>query len=68
MPVGRGLTYGKKVGSIDILISYGPPVYLDDLRKLPAGKETSQKVVDRIIEGIEKMRPKGEYIDQTHKL
>jgi 1-acyl-sn-glycerol-3-phosphate acyltransferase len=70
MPIGRRpqLGYGLGFRYIDILIRYGKPVPLDDLRKLPACKETSQKVVDRIIEHIESLRNTRGYIDQTHKL
>ncbi|MCY3414365.1 MAG: 1-acyl-sn-glycerol-3-phosphate acyltransferase [Candidatus Heimdallarchaeota archaeon] len=68
MPVGRGVTYGKKIRSLDILIRYGKPIYLEDLRALPSGKETSEKVVKRIIDAIEEMRPKGPYLDQSDKL
>ncbi|MGB1811858.1 MAG: hypothetical protein ACPHM3_05245, partial [Candidatus Kariarchaeum pelagius] len=59
---------GKIPRSINILLRYGKPIYLDDLRELPSSQETSQKIVDRIMIAIEKLRPKNEYIDQSHKL
>lgn len=68
MPVGGGVTYGKKIRSIDILISFGKPVHLDDLRELPEGKEASEKVVERVMENIEALRPVGPYHDQSYKL
>ncbi len=68
MPVGKSLQFGKKLRSINVLVRYGKPVYLDDLRELPAGKETSMKVVNRIMSAIEDLRPKGPYKDQSHKL
>jgi 1-acyl-sn-glycerol-3-phosphate acyltransferase len=67
MPVGKSMTWGKGLRSIKVLIRYGPPVPLDDLRQLPPGVETSQKVVNRIIEHIEKLRPQGPYRDQSHR-
>ena len=67
MPVGKKLTYGKGFHSIKILVKYGKPVYMDDLRELPASKETSQLTVDRIMECIEAMRPKGPYRYQSHR-
>ncbi|MCH8905775.1 MAG: 1-acyl-sn-glycerol-3-phosphate acyltransferase [Candidatus Heimdallarchaeota archaeon] len=66
MPVGKTLRIGKGYRSIKILVKYGKPVYLDDLRKLPPSKDTSKLVVDRIIEDIEKLRPKT-YRDQSHR-
>ncbi len=68
MPVGRGIKIGKKPRSINILIRYGKPINLDDLRELPPSPKTSQMIVDRIMEGIEALRPKGGYVDQSHKL
>jgi 1-acyl-sn-glycerol-3-phosphate acyltransferase len=70
MPIGRKPQVGFGMGFryIDVLVRYGKPVPLDDLRQLPAGKETSQKVVDRIIEHIEALRNSNGYIDQSHKL
>ena len=68
MPVGKGVQIGKIPRSINILLRYGKPIYLDDLRELPSCQETSQKIVDRIMIAIEKLRPKNEYIDQSHKL
>ncbi len=68
MPVGKGVQIGKIPRSINILLRYGKPIYLDDLRELPSSQETSQKIVDRIMIAIEKLRPKNEYIDQSHKL
>ncbi len=70
MPIGRRPQMGFGMGFryIDVLVRYGKPVPLDDLRELPASKETSQKVVDRIIEHIEALRNTNGYIDQTHKI
>ncbi len=68
MPVGKRVGWGKKFRSLDVLIKYGKPVYLDDLKELPNCKETSQKIVNRIMEAIEELRPKGQYIDQSHKI
>jgi len=70
MPIGKRpqVGYGLGFRYIDVLIRYGKPVPLDDLRQLPASKETSQKVVDRIIDHIEGLRNTAGYIDQTHKL
>ncbi|OLS22767.1 MAG: 1-acyl-sn-glycerol-3-phosphate acyltransferase [Candidatus Heimdallarchaeota archaeon LC_2] len=67
MPVGRKLTYGKGLNSIKILVKYGKPVYLDDLRALPPSKETSRLVVDRIMNHIEALRPKGPYRNQNNR-
>ncbi|MCY3410732.1 MAG: 1-acyl-sn-glycerol-3-phosphate acyltransferase [Candidatus Heimdallarchaeota archaeon] len=64
MPVGKRLSTGRGPRSIEVTLTYGKPVYLDDLRSLPKSKETSRKVVDRIIEGIEELRPKGPYMVQ----
>lgn len=68
MPMRKGWSFGKRFHSIDVLVRYGKPVYMDDLRKLEACKETSRKVVDRIINSIDKLRPKGPYLDQSHKI
>jgi 1-acyl-sn-glycerol-3-phosphate acyltransferase len=67
MPVGRKLTYGKGLKSIKVLVRYGKPVYLDDLRALPSSKETSQLVVERIMARIEELRPLGPYRNQSHR-
>lgn len=67
MPVGRKLTYGRGFRSIKILIKYGKPVYLDDLRELPESKETSRLVVDRIMQHLETLKPKGPYRKQNHR-
>ena len=64
MPVGKPLTFGRRPRSINILVKYGPPVPLDDLRELPSSKDTSLKVVGRIMDHIEALRPKGEYVNQ----
>ncbi len=61
MPVGKKLRIGKGPKSIKINVTYGKPVELDDLRDLKRSKETSQKVVDRIMQAIEDLRPKGSY-------
>ncbi|MHA2253632.1 MAG: lysophospholipid acyltransferase family protein, partial [Candidatus Kariarchaeaceae archaeon] len=61
MPVGKKLTLGRGPRSIKILVKYGPPVPLDDLRELPSSKETSQRVVNLIMDHIEELRPKGRY-------
>ena len=65
MPVGKPVTFGGKAQSINVLVKYGPPVPLDDLRALPSSKETSRNVVDRIMEHIELLRPNGKYIAQN---
>lgn len=67
MPVGRKLTYGKGLKSIKLEVRYGKPVYMDDLRELPASKETSRLVVDRIMEYIEDLRPLGPYRNQNRR-
>lgn len=64
MPLGRPLTLGRGPRSINILVNYGKPVPLDDLRELPPSKDTSIKVVNRIMEHIENLRPNGEYRNQ----
>ncbi len=64
MGVGRALTMGAGPRAIRIKVKFGKPVYLDDLRNLPASKDTSQKVVDRIMADIEKLRPEGPYMVQ----
>jgi 1-acyl-sn-glycerol-3-phosphate acyltransferase len=61
MPVGKRITWGRGPRSIRIIVKYGKPVYLDDLRALPASKETSKLVVDRIIQNIEELRPDTPY-------
>ncbi len=61
MPVGKKLSMGRGPRSIKIGIKYGKPVYLDDLRAMPPGRDTSRKVVDRIIDAIEELRPEGPY-------
>lgn len=61
MPVGKAPTWGKRPRSITITVRYGEEVYLDDLRQLPSSKEVSRLAVDRIMEGIEELRPPGEY-------
>lgn len=68
MPVSEGVNVGKSPRSIDVLVRYGKPIPLDDLRSLPASPETSQKIVDRIMEHIEELRPGGPYRDQAHKI
>ncbi|MHA2502385.1 MAG: lysophospholipid acyltransferase family protein [Candidatus Kariarchaeaceae archaeon] len=68
MPVGKGIQIGRRPRSINILVKYGKPVPLDDLRAVPSSPETSQEVVDRIMQSIEALRPRGDYIDQSHKL
>lgn len=67
MPVGRGITWGKGPRSIKLLVRYGKPVPLEDLRKLPASPSTSKLVIDRIMDHIEELRPKGPYRDQSHR-
>lgn len=67
MPVGKPLSMGRGPRSIKVGIKYGKPVPLDDLRELPPSKETSQKVVNRIMEHIEKLRPKGPYMVQKNR-
>jgi 1-acyl-sn-glycerol-3-phosphate acyltransferase len=67
MPVGKRLTIGRGPRSIKILVRFGKPVYLDDLRELPESKVTSRVVVDRIMDHIEALRPKGPYRDQSHR-
>lgn len=64
MPVGKSLTIGKGPRSIKINVKFGKPVPLDDLRQLPECKETSQKVVNRIMDAIEDLRPEGPYMRQ----
>jgi 1-acyl-sn-glycerol-3-phosphate acyltransferase len=64
MPLGRKLTIGKGPRSIRIDVTFGKPVYLDDLRELPESKETSKAAVDRIIDAIEELRPPGPYMRQ----
>ncbi len=64
MPIGGKLTIGKGPRSIKITVRFGKPVYLDDLRKLPRSKETSKKVLDRIMNAIEELRPPGPYMIQ----
>lgn len=61
MPVGKKLTVGRGVGTIKITVKFGKPVYLEDLRKLSPSKEVSQLTVNRIMEGIEKLRPNEPY-------
>jgi len=68
MPVGESIKIGKTPRSINVLIKYGKPVDLDDLRNLPTSPETSQKIVDRIMDSIEDLRPNGPYVDQSHKI
>ena len=68
MPVGKGIKIGKIPRSINVLVRYGKPVYLDDLRKLPPSPEVSQEVVERIMRAIENLRPNGGYKDQSHKI
>ncbi len=67
MPVGKPLSFGRRPRSINILVKYGPPVPLDDLRELPPSKDTSIKVVNRIMDHIEALRPNGKYIIQKVK-
>lgn len=67
MPLGKALRIGKGLKSIKLQIRYGKPVYLDDLRELPASKETSSLIVDRIMGKIEELRPKGPYRNQRHR-
>ncbi len=64
MPLGKAVTWGKGLRSIEILVKYGPPVYLDDLRKLPPSKEVSKEAVDRIMQSIQSL--KDEYENKTH--
>lgn len=64
MGIGKTLSLGRGLRSIQIKIKFGEPVYLDDLRQLPSSKEASQKVVNRIMEHIEKLRPEGPYMIQ----
>lgn len=64
MPVGRKLSMGRGPRSIEIKLKFGKAVPLDDLREKPPSKEVSQEVADRIIEHIEKLRPKGAYMIQ----
>ncbi len=56
MPVGKSITWGRRFRSIEILVKYGKPVYLDDLRQLPPSKEVSKMAVDRIMSAIEELR------------
>ena len=67
MPLGKGIRWGKGPRSIKILVRFGKPVYLDDLRQLPPSKEVSQITVDRIMDAIEALRHKGPYRDQSHR-
>lgn len=64
MGIGKTLSLGRGLRSIQIKIKFGEPVYLDDLRQLPSSKQASQKVLDRIMEHIEKLRPEGPYMIQ----
>lgn len=67
MPVGQRLSMGRGPRSLKILVKYGKPVPLGDLREIPASREVSQKVIDRIMERIEKLRPKGPYRSQPNR-
>jgi 1-acyl-sn-glycerol-3-phosphate acyltransferase len=61
MPVGKPLSLGRGPRSINILVRYGKPVPLDDLRQLPQSKQTSKQIVDRIMDHIEALRPNSKY-------
>lgn len=67
MPVGQRLSMGRGPRSISILVKYGKAVPLGDLRDKPASREVSQKVIERIMEQIEKLRPKGPYRSQSYR-
>ena len=68
MPVGRTFWFGKRPHTIDVLVKYGKPIYLDDLRAEEESKETSSKILDRIMDSIEALRPSGPYYDQSDKI
>lgn len=67
MPVGRRLRYGKGLRSIKILVRYGKPVDIEDLRNEPTSKENSKTILDRIMNAIEELRPAGPYRDQSRR-
>ena len=54
--------------NIKLKLKFGPPIDLEDLRTLETSKETSKKVVMRIMEDIEKLRPEGPYMVQKTRV
>jgi len=63
LPIGR--TFPRFFQSVSVI--FGEPIPMDDLLYLPDGKETSQKIIDRVMEHIAQLRDEIERLEAARR-